>query len=228
MKPFPTAVAFLLLSWPVLAQVRPSDPGIPEFERYSYAERVGKEARTLEQTVARKAGEGSAYIEVASNSRDQDAVFLLDPATLLALRSDVTSRSDGAVIRRTTEIVRQSMRLSPDEFLVSDFSAMAVTLRAFPWGRVNYARLAFLGSDRSSFSLEFRVVGKETYRSGGRAWDCWKAEMGMGGVLGGLFGKSVFWYASSPPHQLVAFRGASGGPGSPERLLELVSYSTSR
>jgi hypothetical protein len=76
----------------------------------------------------------------------------------------------------------------------------------------------------AGFSLELNLLGRESVRAGGVARDCWKLQMGLSGILGGMMPKSTFWYATEPPHVLVRFEGSRGGPGSPVTVLELQSY----
>jgi hypothetical protein len=200
-------------------------------ELFVYARTVGDKKDEVEIRTRPVNIDGTSFIEVTARSSDQEGLFRLDPESLLAVYSDVTTRSKDATIRRITSIVENKYKPKEGEILVSGLDTLSQSLRAFSWGKGRKAKLVFLGSGGGNFSFELSVSGKETLAIGGRGIECWKASLGLGGVFGGMFGKSSLWFTASGaaegPGYLVKSEGPSGGPGSPNSLMELKSYSVS-
>ena len=99
-----------------------------------------------------------------------------------------------------------------------------MSLRGFPWEEKKFAKIVFLNRPEN-FRLEMKVKRKETIHINNKSYECWKVQIGMGGVMGAIFPKSYYWYSVESPHYLV--RGeASGMPGSPKTILEIQSYSS--
>jgi hypothetical protein len=75
-------------------------------------------------------------------------------------------------------------------------------------------------------------VGRERIIVSGHSWDCWKLELGVGGVLGTLFGgmagKTRYWFSTDGRHIPVRTEGLTGMPGSPMAVMELESYEDFR
>jgi hypothetical protein len=219
-------IGLLLAQAGLPAQIVLSNPDIPPHEEYVYLEKTGDMTGTTRQTVVLQSDAGRSWYEVTSQSSDSDLRYRVDAQTLSGFFSDVTERSAEAVIRRTNEVISTSVRAKADELVLSDFNSFITSLRGFPWGKAQSAKLVFVGSGAAmgGFNLELVVMGKETVRGAGVAYECWKLQMGLSGIMGGLFPKSYFWYAVKAPHCLVRFEGSRGGPGRPSTILELQSY----
>jgi hypothetical protein len=220
------AVALTISSAFAGAQSPGSGPVLPAEERMLYARTVGDKRDEVEQRTRFVSDKGSSWYEATAHSSEQDAFLRLDPITLFASVIDVTSRGNDATLRRVTSVVESRGSPGPDEFLVSSFEALPYSLRAFPWGARQKARLSFLGSGGGNFRFDLAVIGKVVIAVEGRGVECWKAQLSLGGILGGFVGKSYLWYSVAYPHYLVKSEGASGPPGSPTTVLELLSYSS--
>lgn len=227
----PGAIAlFLLLHVPLAAQTNLSDPGIPGSEKIVYLEnRNGKHTQLVVES-KRVLLEGRPMLEVLNLSPTMEARMLIDPSIMLCISLETLNHYQDAVIRRTTYITDISYRAAPGEIVLTDLTSIYYVLRGFPWLELKTAKLHFLGTDASNgatagYSLDLRLIGKEEIMVGGRRWLCWKLEMGLGGILGALFRKSVLWYSVDPPCVMVRFEGQHGPPGTPLSIIELVSYA---
>jgi hypothetical protein len=208
---------------PITAAVSPS----PAEELFVYARTIGDKQDEVEIKTRPVSVDGASYIEMTTRSSDQEGLFRLDPETLFAVYSDITIRSKDATIRRITSVVENRYRPKEGEILVSSADTLGQALRLFSWDKGKKAKLVFLGSSGSNFSFELSVSGKETLKVGGRDVECWKAQVGLSGIFGSLFGKSSLWFSTESPSYLVKSEGPSGGPGSPNSVMELQSYSGS-
>jgi hypothetical protein len=221
---FRVLAAFALLSAPRLG-AEPAPPPPAAEELFVYARTIGDKRDEVEIRTRRVTVDGAAFIEMTTRSSDQEGLFRLDPETFLATYSDITSRSKDATIRRITSVVENRYKPKAGEMLVSSMDTLGQTLRLFAWGKGHKAKLVFLGSGGGNFSFELSVSGKENVTIGGRSYECWKAQVGLGGILGGMLGKSSLWFSTESPGYLVKSEGPSGGPGSPSSVMELKSYS---
>lgn len=223
----PTLVLVLAPTLPAGAAPWPglTVPAFPSWERTVYAERIGTRKGTLEQSLELRQDQERTWYELRVTSTDADSSYRLDPRTLFSTYADTTTTQEDATVRRTTEFITTLPTLKDHEIAVADFVTMPTTLRAFPWAKGAMARLVFLGNaTTNAYGFEFKVLGTETIKIGTTPWECWKAELALGGILGTFVGKNTFWYSTKPPHVLVKLEGATGGPGSPVRVLELQDY----
>ncbi|MCK5674091.1 MAG: hypothetical protein KAH95_11990, partial [Spirochaetales bacterium] len=120
------------------------------------------------------------------------------------------------------EVLENKKQAGKDEILVSDMDGFIVGLRGFSWKKNASAKIVFMNRS-GGFSPELKIKGKETLNINGKSYECWKAQVGMKGVLGAVFPKSYFWYSVDSPHYLVRSEVA-GLPGSPKVVLEIQSY----
>jgi hypothetical protein len=212
------------------AQAAPPAPAAEEL--FVYSRTVGDKKDEVEIRTRPVIVDGTSFIEVTTRSSDQEGLFRLDPETLLTTYSDITTRSKDATIRRITSILENRYKPKEGEILVSGLDTLGQSLRRFPWGKGRKAKLVFLGSGGGNFSFELGVSGKETLAIGGRGIECWKAQVGLSGIFGGMFGKTSLWYSAEGAAEgsgyLVKSEGPSGGPGSPNSVMELKSYSSNR
>jgi hypothetical protein len=220
------AASLVLASAWLWAEPAPSQL-LPASERFLYSRTIGDkrdEVRTAWRLVAEK---GVSWYEVSTLAADQDSLIRLDPANLFANYIEVTSRGKDATLRRVTTVLENRSGAKPGEIVLSTFEALPYSLRAFPWGSLQKAKVSFLGSGGAgNFGFDFSVTGKETLSVGGRGVECWKAQLSLGGIMGAFFGKSSLWYSVDYPHYLVKSEGAGGPPGTPASVLTLVSYSS--
>ncbi len=223
--------AFLALSPAFLAAEAPSiTPALPSSERFLYSRTVGDKRDEVEQRTRLVSGKDGSWYELTAHSAEQDSLMRLDPATLFASYIEVTSRGKDATLLRVTSVLENRSSAAADEFLVSSFEALPYSLRAFPWGSRQKAKLAFVGSGSAggggNFRFDIAVTGKETIPVAGLGVECWKAQLSLGGIFGSLVGKSYLWYSTAYPHYLVKSEGASGPPGTPTIVLTLLSYAS--
>jgi hypothetical protein len=207
--------------------VRPGAP-LPASERFVFARTVGDKHDLVETRIRLVSEKGENWYELTSHSTEQDLLLKLDPLTLLANYTEVTSRGKDATLRRVTTILENKSSVGPDEIILTGFESLPYTLRAFPWGLRQKAKISFMGaSGGGSFRFDIGVAGKETIAVGGQGIECWKAQLSLSGIMGTFFGKSYLWYSTAYPHYLVKSESASAGPGSPTSVLTLVSYTAS-
>jgi len=223
----PVLFAVILPAAPLCAQLSIHGPSLPQKEDIVYAEKVGEKSETVSQSLVFRSENGDSWYEFKSTSPESDVSMRLDAATLFPRYSEVTTRSDDSVIRRTTEFLETNLHPKANELVVGDFNSLPTTCRGLPWGTFTSVNLVTLGAPRGGqqFTVQLKVAGRESISAGGKTYDCWKVELSVGGFLGAFLGKSSFWFAADAPHFLVKSQGPSGGPGSPQRTLELQSYS---
>jgi hypothetical protein len=199
---------------------------LPAEESFVYSRTVGGKLDTVEMRMRLVSDKGASWYELAIRSPDQEGTFRLDPGSLFATFSDVTTRSADSTIRRVTTVVENRALVKDGEILVSGTESLGQSLRLFPWGKRQKVKLVFLGgAGAGGFSFELSVAGREKVRVGGREIECWKAQLGLGGIFGGVFAKTSLWYTVDYPHYMAKSEGPAGPPGSPVVLMELLSYA---
>ena len=155
----------------------------------------------MSQSLSLKSTKGDSWYEFRSSSPESDLVMRLDPSTLFPRSSEVITHSADSVIRRTTEILKATPHPKPGELMIGDFNSLPVTLRGLPWGTFTSVNLVTLGATGrgQQFSLKLTVVGRESISAGGKTYDCWHVQIGLGGFLGSLMGKSSYWFSRECP-----------------------------
>ena len=202
-------------------------PAQPPSERIVYSETTDgvKTISTQELRLVRK-GEESWY-EVKLDSEKSKSLLRLDAASLFPFYAETTTKAADSEIRRVTELLKFTAPLKDDELGLLDMNSFAIQLRLYPWERRGATKIVFIGAGPgagSGFSMEFAVVGRETLNLGGSSYECYKAQIGLTGIWSAVYPKSNLWFSVKAPHYLVKSEGLSGGPGSPKRIVELVSY----
>jgi hypothetical protein len=231
-RPVLASVLFAILGSAFLGAAPPAvtkiQGALPAAERLVYSRTIGDRRDRLETSVRLVEERGASWYEVSSTAEDQDSLLRLDAASLSASYIEVTSRGKDGTLKRVTTVVERKGQGEGDEILLLGAEALPYTLRAFPWGARQKARIAFMGSGTGgNFRFELTVGGKETLQAAGRSIECWKAQFALGGIFGPFVGKTTLWYTTAWPHYLVKSEGASGPPGSPQSLILLESYSGS-
>ncbi len=176
----------------------------------------------------RRSDSGKSWLEWTTKAAEGDTAVRFEPKTLFPVAIDATTRTKDAVIRRQTEFLQNLHSAASDELVIADLSSLVFALRGFPFERVSHARLVFLGANASSgdYSLELNVLAVQKVTVGGKSWDCLPVEVGLTGIYGPFVGKTRLWFAAAAPHLLIRSEGPLGGPGSPLRTLELVTYES--
>jgi hypothetical protein len=223
----PILVASALSSPSLSAQVVIRNPSLPAEESAVYTERVGEDSWTVSQSLVLRSDNGDSWYQFTSRSPESDVSVRLDALTLFPRDSEVITRSGDSVIRRTTEILQATPHPRANELVVGDFASLPVTLRGLPWGTFTTVNLIALGASGrgQQFSFQLTVAGRESIGAGGKTYDCWKVQLGLGGFMGAFMGKSTYWFSADAPHFLVKAESPTGGPGSPLQRWELQSYT---
>jgi hypothetical protein len=207
----------------------PSTEGrtLPAQERFVYLRKIGDKVDDLVLNTRLVKDADETFYELTTQAPDQTGYYKLSPETLFGYYSDITTRTKDTVIRRTTTIIENRIKLKDNELLLSSTDTISQTLRIFPWGRVPKARIVFPGfsENSSGFSFELTVLGKETININGKEYPCWKAQLGLGGIFGAVFGKTLLYFSTTSPSYLLKSDGVVGPPGTPRTILELKNYS---
>ncbi|MFZ4615660.1 MAG: DUF3108 domain-containing protein [Rectinemataceae bacterium] len=225
----------------VLVQVASAEVPVPaaasavpaRHERFSYVRAVeGRREQVTVEVSARRDTQG-AYLAYSWRSPEEDGDYRLDPATFASSWSDVTTRGPTSVIRRVTNVISDTAVMKPDELVLTSTGPFLERLRTIPFESLPKYRILFQGGPpNAAFTLSVAVVGKERIIVSGVGWDCWKLELGVGGVLGTLFGgmagKTRYWFSTDRRHVPVRTEGLTGMPGSPMAVMELESYEDFR
>lgn len=105
---------------------------------------------------------------------------------------------------------KKTIKLEGDDYY--DLSTLVLVFRTFPFGRGEKVDFRVVmdgsrGSPLGTFSMYVKEVGRERVTVPAGEYDCYKLEMGVGG-LAGVFARSYkyyFWYTAQEPHFLVRY-----------------------
>ncbi|WP_304241200.1 hypothetical protein [Gracilinema caldarium] len=191
-----------------------------------YSRKIGNKQDELIYTSRFVNEEKGSYFELSSSAPDQKALYRIDAASLLATYTDVTTYGEDATVNRVSRLLETRYKAKEGELLVSSTDTLGQSLRLFPWGKQQKAKIIFIGTGASvgGFTFELTVTGKEKLTIMGREVECWKAQLGLSGIFGSLVGKTSLWFLASYPYYMVKSEGVSGPPGTPKSSLELIRY----
>ena len=121
---------------------------------------------------------------------------------------------------------RRSLKI-PSDTLAAD--GIAGALRSLPFERSGPVQLPLLSNEPRLYEISFEMRGQERVRVPAGEFECYKVELVPGlGVLN-LFRfaipKAYFWFTVAPPHYWVRYEGFENGWGTPQVVLELVTFS---
>ncbi len=213
---------FIMVPLSMYGQVNLTNPGIPEKETIIYTQETEGKLETVKSITEYKSSDNKSWLEYRFYSTARDVLLKLDDNNLNAFYSEVWDRIDNSSFHTIIEVLENKKQAGKDEVLVSDMDGFIVGLRGFSWKKNASAKIVFMNRS-GGFSPELKIKGKETLNINGKFYECWKAQVGMKGVLGAVFPKSYFWYSVDSPHYLVRSEVA-GLPGSPKVVLEIQSY----
>ena len=213
---------FIMVPLSMFGQVNLTNPGIPEKETIIYTQETEGKLETVKSIIEYNNSENLSWLEYRFYSSARDVFVKLDENNLTAFYSEVWDRIDNSSFHTIIEVLENKKQAGKDEVLVSDMDGFIVGLRGFSWKKNASAKIVFMNRS-GGFSPELKIKGKETLNINGKFYECWKAQVGMKGVLGAVFPKSYFWYSVDSPHYLVRSEVA-GLPGSPKVVLEIQSY----
>ncbi|HRU29253.1 MAG TPA: hypothetical protein P5082_09825 [Treponema sp.] len=199
---------------------------LPAYEKLVYSRKIGNKQDELIYTSRFVNEEKGSYFELSSSAPDQKALYRIDAVSLLATYTDVTTYGEDATVNRVSRLLETRYKAKEGELLVSSTDTLGQSLRLFPWGKQQKAKIIFIGTGASAggFSFELTVTGKEKLTIMGREVECWKAQLGLSGIFGSLVGKTSLWFLASYPYYMVKSEGVSGPPGTPKSSLELIRY----
>jgi len=223
---FKNVLFYSILPILLLAPTGLEAQSLPTNERFVYSRKIGNKQDELIYTSRFVTEDKGAYFELTSSASDQKALYRLDAQSLLATYTDVTTYGEDATVNRITRLLETRYKAKEGELLVSSTDTLGQSLRLFPWGKQQKAKIIFIGTGASTggFSFELTVTGKEKLTIMGKEVEVWKAQLGLAGIFGNLVGKTNLWFLASYPYYLVKSEGVSGPPGTPKSTLELIRY----
>ena len=213
------------------AQIAVQAPVFAARESSVYRQTIGNKVTTNRYELVLVTEGGKTWLELNERGEGTESFSKIDTRTLQPFFTQTTTTNSDSQVRRTTEVLSSKIKGTGNQFLVSDISALSFTMRGYPFATSPQADLIFLGSTgpgAGSFTLQIKVLANETITVPAGTYPCHHVELALGGILGALFGSSNLWFSATSPYMLVRSEGLSAGPGSPKRVTELQSYSTTK
>ena len=205
------------------AEVLLQDPQIPDGERIVYNFCVGDSSGTLVEEVRIKEENNCQIYEIVSRSKfvDKEAKIIKKDMTLVYL-STVNKRKK-TVIERTTALIEDKSETKKAGIKMLDYNGLNYILRGFPFTEKKPLKIRTIGG-RGMFPMKVKVGKTKNITVGDKSIKCYKLELGVTGLLGVIFPKSLLWYSVDPPHYLVRSKSPKAA-GYPKRTIELIEYS---
>ena len=232
MKPKVMLLLFLVYSGavgvadPVYAKTLIVDPNIPSGETITYISRVGDKVETLvEKVVIKNEGERELY-EITSRSNSLDRTIVLEKDTMAVVSVRTVRKYQEVTLDSHLKVIDEKEQLGSDVIKLADFTIMNYLFRGFPFGELEKLKIgSYRAVQKDNASLNVTCKKRENIEINGRTINCYKLELGMDGFWGRFFPKTNMWYSVEPPHYLARYKGQSGRPGSPKRVVELKTYT---
>ncbi|MCX5895964.1 MAG: hypothetical protein NTZ51_09070 [Proteobacteria bacterium] len=222
-----SGVAGLIFSGRALAETPFVDPHIPDGEKAVYASQVGDTKFTVENTVAVKKDGNREIYEITSLSKRQDKVIRLDKKTMAIISVHAVRKYTDATLDSILNVVSEKQTYKDNEIKLADFNILMYLMRGFPFGKLQSLKVGYYGEgNEKSYTMVMNFKGTEKVTLKDKAYDCYKLDFGMSSFLGTFLPKLNLWYSVAPPHYLVRYEGPEGPPGTPRRIMELVSYES--
>jgi hypothetical protein len=201
------------------------DPNIPSGETITYSSRVGDKAGTVvEKIVIKKEGEKELY-EITSNSNKLDRTIVLEKDTMAVVSVHTVRKYQEVILDSHLKVIDEKEQPGSDVIMLADFTIMNYLFRVFPFGKREKLKIgSYREEQKDDYPLNVTCKKQEKIEINGRTIECYKLELGMDGFWGRFFPKTNMWYSVEPPHYLVRYKGQSGRPGSPKRVVELETY----
>jgi len=202
------------------------DPNIPNGETITYTSRVGDKVLTVvEKVVIKKEGEKELY-EITSRSNPLDRTIVLGKDTMGVVSVHTVRKYPEVTLESHLKVIDEKEQFSTDAIKLADFTIMNYLFRGFPFEKREKLKIGSYREEQKDDSpLNVTCKKQEKVEINGRTIECYKLELGMDGFWGRFFPKTNMWYSIEPPHYLVRYKGQSGRPGSPKRVVELESYT---
>jgi hypothetical protein len=210
----------------VYAETLFTDPNIPNGETITYVSRVGDKVLTVvEKVVIKKEGEKELY-EITSRSNPLDRTIVLGKDTMAIVSVHTVRKYQEVTLGSYLTVIDEKEQFGSDKIKLADFTIMNYLFRGFPFGKLEKLKIgSYREEQKDDYPLNVTCKKREKIEIKGRSVECYKLELGMDGFWGRFFPKTNMWYSVEPPHYLVRYKGQSGRPGSPKRVVELESYT---
>lgn len=201
------------------------DPSIPDGETITYISRAGDEQTTVvERTVTMEDG-GKELYQITSISDSIDKTILLEKDSMTVVSVHTVIKYEDATLDSKITVTQEDPPLQADDVGRADVSTLRYFFRGYPFGKTGKVKIEFYGEKnklRSPIIAAYKK--KENVRANQSTIECYKFEFGIESFWQKFFPKTTMWYSVASPHYLVRYEGPGGPPGSPERIIELVSY----
>ena len=210
----------------VYAKTLIADPNIPNGETITYVSRVGEKVLTVvEKVVIKKEGEKELY-EITSRSNPLDRTIVMEKDTMAVVSVHTVRKFQEAILDSHLKVIDEKEQFGSDVIKLADFAIMNYLFRGFPFGKLEKLKIgSYREEQKDDYPLNVTCKKREKIEISGKTIECYKLELGMDGFWGRFFPKTNMWYSVEPPHYLVRYKGQSGRPGSPKRVVELESYT---
>ena len=202
------------------------DPNIPNGETITYTSRVGDKVLTVvEKVVIKKEGEKELY-EITSRSNPLDRIIVLEKDTMAVVSVHTVRKYQEVTLDSHLKVIDEKEQPGSDVIMLADFTIMNYLFRGFPFGEREKLKIgSYREEQKDDYPLNVTCKKQEKIEINGKTIECYKLELGMDGFWGRFFPKTNMWYSVEPPHYLVRYKGQSGRPGSPKRVVELDAYT---
>jgi hypothetical protein len=210
----------------VYAKTLMVDPNIPNGETITYTSRVGDGVGTLvEKVVIKKEGERELY-EITSISNSLDRTIVLEKDSMAVVSVHTVRKYQEVTLDSHLKVIEEKEQFGVDVIKLADFTIMNYLFRGFPFGKLENIKIgSYREEQKDDYPLNVTCKKQEKIEIDGRIIECYKLELGMDGFWGRFFPKTNMWYSVEPPHYMVRYKGQSGRPGSPKRVVELETYT---
>ena len=202
------------------------DPNIPNGETITYTSRVGDKVLTVvEKVVIKKEGEKELY-EITSRSNPLDRIIVLEKDTMAVVSVHTVRKYQEVTLDSHLKVIDEKGHSGSDVIRLADFTIMNYLFRGFPFEKLEKLKIgSYREEQKDDYPLNVTYKKQEKIGINGRTIACYKLELGMDGFWGRFFPKTNMWYSVEPPHYLARYKGQSGRPGSPKRVVELETYT---
>jgi len=203
------------------------DPGIPSGEKIMYQSKSEGRTMTMEEQIVTTLEGDKLYYDISSLSPVLDTYIRVDRENMTVLSVKTVQKYETATLDSTLLIKDQQPGSKNDEVKVPHFVALTHLLRGFPFESRKKLRICYYGgAAKNKFTLCIRYKKREFIQAGGREIECHKLEFGLDGLWGTFLPELELWYSVTPPHYMVRYKGPEGPPGTPERFIELMEYTS--
>jgi hypothetical protein len=189
--------------------------------RYPYANDTKWESVSVWKT-------GSSFTPVESSTevRDmRDKLVMTDKTTVDEKTGTVSfDRTD----YENSETVKKTYDADGDLLIID---GLVLALRSLPFGSDETVKAGFLTGEPELYNVEFKQRGIEKIDTPGGEVECYKVELvpklGVLNVFKVFFPKTYLWFTVAPPHRWIRYEGLENGRGSPEVIMQSVSFNGS-